>query len=489
MDPDQSDAAGRGNVKMNEVTYQQHTAEVESVVYDYEPMQAGPQAATKWQFLWLCGLILSFCYEIAIVQLTTLDRVNPRLFDVAFLIGVCTVLPGLKTTNPLPRIFKRWAAIVAVFAVCALIWTVWLPVREIGFSLFYLVKYLEGLLAVYMVARIPLTAHQKKIIHSLVIVGGIVVAIYAIPQYLRGGVSRVLVEQADKEVHRYEGQFFSCLAASYFHVAFFSVLSSVMAFAFFLSAKRYVTKFISLGLGLFISWPAFFSGARVGIAACLVAWTVFFLFSKVSFKVIAIIFVIGLLMLTVASAPKILSYEKLVEKSSALQRLHGKEEGEGGGIADRLVFVFSYMNAYNWQGWRLPFIGAGFYVAPVRQEDGSLFFRHAYGIHNTYAFAFEQGGIAVFVLFIIFLLQCWKALNRSRRFDVIEDSAFATGIFAFFVTALGAGLVNVPPFWLTGSTQNFHFYWVALLIIAVRSSISDWTDNFEQIEYQSEWQQ
>ncbi|MHC4075439.1 MAG: hypothetical protein ACYSRZ_03375, partial [Planctomycetota bacterium] len=360
------------------ITQEAEMVDNEPEVFVEETPEFELQTATRWQFLWLCGLILSFCYEIAIVQPTTLDRVNPRLFDIAFLIGVCTVLPGLKRSNPLPRIFKTWAWLVAVFTVCALIWTIWLPVREIGFSLFYLAKYLEGLLAIYMVARIPLTAHQKKIIHSLVIVGGIVVATYAIPEYLSGGASRVLVEKADKEVHHQEGHLFSCLAASYFHVGWFCAMVSAMTLVFFQSAKNFVSKFVCLGLGLFISWPALFCGSRSAAGMVFMTWILLFVLGKASFKAIVIVLIMGLLIFSFVATPKTTLYGTLLEKSSSFQRFQVIEEKGGGNtIIDRLKFFFPDLSLYRWQGWRIPFIGAAFYVAPHTYEDGTRKFRHA----------------------------------------------------------------------------------------------------------------
>jgi hypothetical protein len=467
---------------MNEAIYEEQIADSEPMIYEQEPIGFAPQAATKWQFIWLCGLVLSFCYEIAIVEVTTLERINPRLFDFAFIIGILTVLPVLRATGPLSKVFKRWAGLVAVFTTCALIWTVWLPLKEIGYSLFYTVKYLEGLLAMYMVAKIPLTPRQKKIIHGMVIVGGIVVATYAIPQYLGGGARRVLVESAGKEAHAREGQLFSCLGPSYFHVAWFCSLSSVMALVFFQSAKTFFSKLACLGLGLFVAWPAFFSGARSGVAMCLASWITLFILSKASFKTMVIVFVVGLLIFGAAFAPKMLTFETLVEKSSSLQRLIGKEEaGSGGTITQRLTMGFRYTKAYAWQGWRLPFIGGAFYVVAVKQEDGSLKFRHAYGIHNMYLFPLEQGGIAAFILFFAFLVQCWKDTNKMRRSHIKEDVTFAVGMQSYFVGMCIVGLVG--GCWLGVSTANYMFYVVILFILASKASIDT-----EQAYYLSELQ-
>ena len=45
-------------------------------------------------------------------------------------------------------------------------------------------KYLQSLLVLYIVARIPLDVRQKKILYCLMLVGGMVVATYAMPEYL-----------------------------------------------------------------------------------------------------------------------------------------------------------------------------------------------------------------------------------------------------------------------------------------------------------------
>ena len=66
--------------------YDAETANLETMIYDDEEVVGlEPEAASRWQFIWLCGLILSFCYELPLAQLTTMQRLNPRFFDIVFL--------------------------------------------------------------------------------------------------------------------------------------------------------------------------------------------------------------------------------------------------------------------------------------------------------------------------------------------------------------------------------------------------------------------
>lgn len=436
--------------------------------------------ATPGQFIWLCALVLSFCYELALVEITTMDRINPRPFDIVFIIGLFTVLPKLPHGNSLGPVFKSWAYIIAVFTGCALIWCLWLPVIEIGFSLFYLVKHLQGLTAIYMVAKLRLTDEQKKTVHYMVIAGGIFVALYAIPEKITGGTTRKLVERADKEIRLGEGHLLSSLGGAYFHVAMFSSLSSVMALSLFNSTKTFWAKAGCIALGLFISWPAFFCGARTGIIACFVGWLSLFFLSRASFKGIIILLSLGLFVSVFVTAPHKLSMKYLAEKSPGFQRFVEQEEKESNTLRQRLDLSYYQWEVYRWQGMRVPFIGAAFYVAPHTSLDGTRKFRHAYGIHNIYLFAFEQGGLAAFILFIVFLCVCRKNLKKIRKSGNEIDKGFAIGMHAFFHSILILGFPG-QVFWQGFGTENFNTYIIILFVLATVPSTS--FEQFPSEEY------
>ncbi len=434
----------------------------------YEPL-AG---ATKRQFLWLCALFLSFCYELPLVELTSMDRVNPRLFDVVFLAGLFFIYPTIDRTIPTPKLFKIWVGIVAIFGFCAAAWTLWVPFEHIKFSWFFLFRYVQGLVTVYMVIKIPLSSRQKKILHYLVVVGGVVVALYAVPEYVRGGTVKMAMKKTEKEVIVAEGVLLSCLGPNNFHLAQFSAMASVMTLAFFHAAKTSVTKFLCFALGAFVSWPAFFCGSRGGMVAVGLSWGFLFLFSKFSFKANVIILMVLAFFIIAVLSPQLLSVSYLREKSLTFDRFFGKREAGTGEIFHGFDFNMEMVRGYRWQGWRIPFIGAGFGFAPVTYPDGTMVYRHSFGIHNSYLFALEQGGLGVFVLFIVFLVVCSKSLKRMRKWPSNKsDYAFALGMHSYFFAIL---VVMLPGqiFWRGFGSVNFNTYLIMLFILAIIPSHS-----------------
>jgi hypothetical protein len=455
-------------------TYEEKTAISEPMTYgevldDFEPL-----LASRWQFFWLCCVILSFCYELPLVRLTTMDRLNPRFFDVVFLVGVITVLPGLNRAGQTHKVFRLWAGIVAIFAFCALVWAPFFPWYYGKYTIWYALKYLQGLLVMYMIIKIPITASQKRILHYLVIVGGTVVALVAAAQYLRGGVGTIYVARTGEELKGMEGILFSSLGRGYFHTAIFSSLSSVMTLVLFPGLRTTISKMFCLVLTVFIGWPAFFCGSRAGPVACLLSWGFLFLLAKISFKTVIIIVVITTLLFLSVYVPKMLSMEYWAEKSLSFKRMVTIEESGGGGfntLSERLnMYTVSLMRLYRWQGLRVPFIGAGFYVAPHTHPDGTLKYRTGYGVHNSYLFALEQGGLGAFILFIAFLIACHKNLKIMRKpYNNESDRSFATGMHAFFFALL---IVMLPGqiFWHGFQKVNFNTYLILLFMIACMNS-------------------
>jgi hypothetical protein len=435
-----------------------------------------PLVATPWQFLWLCALVLSFCYERPLAELTAMDRVNPRFFDVVFLIGVFGILPGLTARRPLIQPFKYWIGIVAVFCVCAAVWSPFFPFYYGKYSIFFALKYLQGLLAVYMALQIPISTQQKKILHYMVIIGGIVVALYAVPGYQRGG-GRLIFAKGEKELEYTQGAFFSSLGLNYFHVAMFSTLSSVMAIAMVNQARTTFGSLFWFGLGVFVGWPAFFCGARAGVVGCLFGWAAVWFFSKASAK--GFLLATGILafsfMFLFARGKAPLEY--LIEKSVGIKRLVTIEQQVGrGAILERLEAMSPRRLAlYKWQGLRVPFIGAGFYVAPHTQEDGTRRYRVGYGIHNSYLFALEQGGLAAFVLFFMFLYSCWRHLHvMIKPSQYPSDRAFAIGMYAY-LAALVPVMLGGQVFWHGFGKVNYNSYTILLFMLAC---IPSWSDDY-----------
>jgi hypothetical protein len=435
----------------------------------------GSARATSGQFLWICALILSFSYERSLVVLTAMDRLNPRLFDIVFFLGLVFVLPNLTSKRSTPAPFKAWIKIVAVFCTCAVLWAPFFPWYYAKYTIFFALKYVKGAIAMYIALQIPITQHQKKMLQYMVVAGGIVVALYAVPEYLRGGTSRGSLEFAggEKELVFTPGSLFSCLGYNYFHVAMFSAVSSVMTLALVKTAKTFVSFYTWFFLAMFVAWPAMFCGSRAGIVAVVLSWSFFAFIAKAKVKGGIFVVVVTVLLITALTAREKFSLSYWEEKSVGLKRLISLEENkdEGLGSATQRLHVITpeFWKHYRWQGIRLPVIGGGFYVVPHTDDSGARRYRVGYGVHNSYLFAFEQGGIAALVLFIIFLIASRRGLKDVMKFGNEADSTFAGGMLAFFYALL---LVMIPGqvFWHGFEKVNFNSYLVLLFVLAMATS-------------------
>lgn len=435
-------------------------------------------AATRVQFYWLCALILSFCYELPVIQWSGLDRANPRLFDLVAGFGVLILLfcnQNLRSPFRNP-VFKYWAWLVVWFSVCALVWAAcWFPWDTAGkFSVYYAFKYLEGLLCVYIVAAVPLTTQQKHRLHWMIVFGGVVVGLYAIGERIQGSTVRMIAE--GKELRRAEGTLFSCLGPTYFHLASFSAAATAMTLAL---ANKYppgLRKYLLYAAAVCAAWPSLFSGSRTGLAMMMLVVAGSFLLMKRTRLTTA--FSIGMSIIAILSffTPEEL-YQKAINSSASIRRLVGIESGSSGhnSVAARVGFGmqgFAMLTGekYRWQGYRMPVFGGGFYAVP--HSVGGQIYKHrvGYGIHNAYLFPYEQGGLVGFALFVIFLIVTCKYTWKAFRMASNEtDKQFAVGalcvLFAF-LPAMWVGQI----FWQGFGTENFNSMLIVIFALAVRPS-------------------
>ena len=413
----------------------------------------------RWEFLWLCGLIMSFAYELPIWYVTSMDRVNPRLFDVMCFLGIVFVLRKLPPGPSNNSLFCIWAAIVVVFCCCALIWTVgFLPWEYGKFSLFFAAKYVWGLMAIYIAIRIPLDVHEKRIIHYVVVAGGVFVALYSIGQFGSGQTEWAIT--GEESVISHGGAIYGSLSRSYFHVGMFSTLSFAMTLALVSAFRGHYRSWLFLGLAFFVAWPALACGSRAAIGGIVIVMvTSVFLDPKLIPKSCCLA-VLGMIMIYATGMDK--KGIDLDETSLGYKRFIMYEDSQNS-VLNRIMLRFD-MKHYMYDGWPVPFFGAGFYVAPVSDGTGSYYYRVGYGIHNVYLFSFEQGGIAGFVLFIVFLVRTMGCLNQMRKSGVPIDTGFAFGVFTFMAALLAVGFAG-QVFWRGFNSENFNTYIVLLLVL------------------------
>lgn len=422
--------------------------------------------ATKQQIIWLIFLIFSFSYDIPLYDLTPFERVNPRLVDVATFFGMVFILPKLKRVQRLPVLFKIWKVMVFWFVLCSFVWVIfWLPWQGVGmFSIFYALRYLQGLLLLYIALSIPISATQKKTIMLAVIGGGVFVAIYAIPEYIRGDTVRYIA--GGKAVYHASGTLFSSLGTSYHHLAGYSSLSFAVALSSLLVIKNKKNKALMIGVAFFVAWPALFSGARSGLLAIGMIFIMATFYLK-SFRVhLFLIFVLFIpLLIIVASKTNI---SDLGSQSMSMERLTKmgdiKQENE---IGARFGIGNYGLDLYEWQGSRLLFFGGGFYVVP-HSINGTTHYRIGYGIHNSYLFPLEQGGVFAFIWFFVLLTVIYKKLNKLRKSPIKVDRAFATGMWMFFITQIASGFFGGNAIWQSVGMENFSNY--ILLTYAIASN-------------------
>lgn len=428
-------------------------------LHTVEPMQA-----KKRELLWLIGLILSFAHERPILVLTSMDRINPRLFDVMVVIGVLLVLPRLRRAVQLPQEFYYWAFIVTVFVFCAVIYAAFLlPFQYGAYSLFFAAKYLQCLLAIYLALKIPLSQEQKVKVMWSIAIAGTYVAMYCIFQFFTTSPGSQ-VEVAPGKFIRYFGHVLTGpLSYSYLHLAVFSPLCAIVTLSLIETVRGAMRRWSILALAAFISWPMFFSGSRTGLGVLVFSVVIgLLLLRSVKSSLIVLVLVIGVV-LTVVQNPLNLD---AVNESNTFSRF-SQSEGSHNSIANRLSKIFTFeFGKYKW-GMLMPLIGGGFYTVPVGDEYSERY-RVGYGIHNSYLFPLEQGGLFAFFAYLIFLIVVIKKLNWLRRTKKGVDRALAVAALSYMLALLPAFLAG-PLIWI-GGTGNFNALFIIFLLVAIRST-------------------
>lgn len=428
-----------------------------------------PMSASKRELLWLIGLILSFAHERPILILTSMDRINPRLFDVMVVIGILFVLPGLRRSVRPPRGFYHWARIVTIFVCCAIIYAaVLLPFEYGKFSLFFAAKYIEGLLAIYIAVRIPLSQQQKRKVMWSIAIGGTYVAAYSIYQYHTPTAGQMVEIAPGKFVSYYTNILTGPLGYSYFHIAQFSSLAAIVTLALIETVNGIAMRGGIVALTGFVSWPLLFSGSRTGLALLVLSLSAGVLLLRgARSRVIILLVAIGSALTVVTGVTNL----TMLEESTTFSRLV-ESEGSGNSIENRLASIFWFdLDKYKW-GAVMPLIGAGFYVAPTI-DGNSENYRVGYGFHNTYLFALEQGGILALAAFFYFLYKTIRNLNLVRKVGAASDHAFAIAALSYILASLPLYLAG-QIFWMGFGTGHFN---ALILIVLLIASKPVWTEH------------
>lgn len=417
-------------------------------------------SAGRFQFLWLCALVLSFAYERPLAAITPYDRLNPRLFDVVFLVGLMLVPHLPKGSMAMPATYVRWKQLVFWFLACGILWSILAPPEYRQYPAFFAFQYVVGFTAVYIALHIPLSDRQKLALMRLAACGGVFVALYCIPEYLSGRTAMGSAEERQAVVAR--GAILGPFGSTYFHLAQYQVLSFCVACALASLARSAASRLLWGVVALFITWPLFFCGARTGIGLLMVSCVVLMITDSKLRKGLLVVGCVLAIVLLITGFDHVRNF---VLSGLTTDRLQHLNEGRHSIQSRLLIFTEFDITGYIWSGLAVPLVGAGFYIAPVF-VDGVPIYRVDYGIHNIYVFAFEQGGIVGFVLFMSFVVTAVAGLRVVLRSTNDVHRCLAAALLAFLCAELVVGWAG-QIFWRGFGTVNFNNYLILLLMLAL----------------------
>ncbi len=442
--------------------------------------------ATWYQKFWVYFLFLSFSYERAIVYLTSMDRINPRLFDVAFFLGVILILPTLpKRKQKLPTFFKIYVALVIYFTLVAFIWALIVPFQYGKYSIFYAYKYWQAVIVGYIFLQIPLTRKEKRGILYVILIGGVFVSLYCLREYFHPG-PRIVFFAPGKFIVVPARYLLGPFGPTYHQLALYSSYLFIISFVFTVFTRSLFQKIVFFALIFITGWPAVFSGSRTGLVflAGGILISLLFMPGRIKFYTIFYLLILAAVIFqfrdVIFDPQKNYSFYRLIraEKTSQEQQFFTEEEKyrKTNSILSRLSLPL-YFSLENYKaGYLTLLIGAGFYIAPVKSPfTGEYVYRIAYGVHHGYLFPLEQGGIVAFVLFLMMLVFLGRELLKSyRESENLEDKLWAIiGISVFFTFLV----IELFAAFIWQGTTNFHSFIMLVYYLATKKSADSYTDS------------
>lgn len=413
---------------------------------------------TKAGFLVLSFLILSFAYELPLVNLTGKDRLNPRLFDVAaFVLIIYWLAAGqakgwrVKTNHP---IVKLWLWITVAFGFATLASIAWIPLDIYLFCIFYFLKYLLCLFVVLIFSSIPFDVDNKRKLCWVIMLGGLFTSIVAMLQFFGIlGTKRFL--PGGEEIVMSSHGIYSTLGVTYWHLGMYSLICIVIAVLLFFTEKSVFKKAVLLVLASMFTFSIVVCGSRAAIVALMFV-AVLLIFQK-GLKNI----VLGAIIVGIGFSVGQYFYDTSGTKA--------RVEQTTGNTAEARIWTgpITLLRAYDYHGPKLLLIGGGFYVVPWETKYGELKYRKGYGNHNIYLFVLEQAGVVPFVLALLMWYRLVKILRRfSKERRLPEFSRrLAKSVLAYLIAMLMVG-VGGQVFWFGFGTENLTVFQVIMFIFA-----------------------
>lgn len=410
-------------------------------------------------YIWFVVTLCSFGYELPVLILSSVDRFNPRLFDIMFLIGVILFNTRIFSTCK-NSIVSLWGKTLIWMSVCAFATFIVAP-RTYGlYSLYYLFRYVEGYLVVRMLFLCKEYLSVSRL--ELIMIGaGLIVSVFSLLQYF-GRIPAQFDYSFDQDIP-ISGRFMlGPYSSTYFAVAQMIPMCTLFCINRTVRDKRFRLLFIAISL-LFV-FVGVSCGSRTALFLTISTVLMFFLvLSKHRIVLIGGLAVAAFIIysIIVATPQPSSSFNELVfEQNSTLARGRELEGDSESSIASRME-MFKSFNYYDYDyNTMMPFLGSGFYVSP---KKGS--FRVGYGFHNNYLFAFEQMGIVGFILFLLLLFNVLKGSYKS-----LNDNDVGRIMFTYTLMLCIANVTG-QIFWQGFGTCDINTLTVYLMALAVEHSL------------------
>ena len=410
-------------------------------------------------YIWFIVTLCSFGYELPVLTLSSVDRFNPRLFDIMFLIGI--VFFNTRIFNTCNNaIVSLWGKMIIWMAVCAFATVIVTP-RTYGlYSLYYLFKYVEGFLVVRMLFLCKDYLSVSRL-EFILIVAGLIVSVFSLLQYF-GRIPVTFDYSFEQDIPISNRYMLGPYSATYFAVAQMIPMCSLFCINHAVKNKQFRLLFIVIFF-LFV-FVGVNCGSRTAFFLTISSVLMFFLMlSKHRIVMIGgsalVAFILFIVIVNNPQSSRFLG-EQLVEQNSTLARGQELENDSESSIVTRMEMFksFSY-NDYDYK-IMMPFLGSGFYVSPKKGV-----FRVGYGFHNNYLFAFEQMGIIGFVMFLLFLFNVLKGSYNSLDNNDVGRIMFSYSLMLCIANVTG------QIFWQGFGTCDMNTLTVYLMALAVEQSI------------------
>ena len=352
--------------------------------------------------LWICCLfVAAFCYELPLIEITSYDRLNPRLVD------VMTVVAFFFTSwkrNKSNKLLRAWELLTIVFVLAALIsFAALLPINYGYFSIFFAIKYIETLVGLYILTGFNWQNHHidkllRFFCYGIIFAGawGLLQLLGVIPteRYLPNGELVVVPP----------GIVLASFGVTYFHSGVMGALGCGVALLLLERKAIFFPMFLlALAASLFL---ATFSGSRGALAMAIIIITIMVIRNR---RLLLFACIAGIIAATSGVATLVEDYsatsarlESSTEKNSVTQRLG----------AD---YFDLFGETINYHGIKLLLVGGGFYAVPMPDGNGDPKYRVSYGFHNIYFFAIEQAGLLAFFAMLSFFYLSIKHAVRNRK--------------------------------------------------------------------------